>query len=87
MISMFDFQELLSTAWFEGDLQIAGLAIFTVVLLLIFALTRKMNQSLLLAIPVILIFAALGVLNTDLVVLLIVITVLGLAFTVRNTWR
>lgn len=87
MLSIFDFQELISTSFFDGDLNIAGMCMYIVVLLVLFALTRKTQQTLIISIPVTLVFSAIGVIPTDLMILLIIVTVLALAFTARNTWR
>lgn len=87
MISLYDFQDLLSTSFFDGDLNMAGLVMYSVVLMLCFALTRKTQQTLILAIPVTLVFSGLGVIPTDLMILLIIVVVLALAYTARNAWR
>ena len=87
MLSLFDLQDLVSTEFFEGDLQLAGMCMYVLVLVAVFALSRKTSQTLIISIPVTLIFSVLGVLSVDLMVLLIIMTVLGLAFTARNVWR
>lgn len=87
MLSLFDVQDLISTSFFDGDLQIAGMVMYAAVLIVVFAVSRQTTQTLIISIPVTLIFTALGVLSTDLMVLLIVVTVLGLAFTARGVWR
>lgn len=87
MLSLYDLQDLIGTSFFEGDVSIAGMCMYVVVLLIVFALTRKTQQTLIISIPVTLIFSAIGVLPTDLVILLILVTVLALAFTARNVWR
>ena len=87
MLSVFDFQELLSSSFFEGDMNLAGMVMYIVVLLILFALTRKTQQTLIISIPVTLVFSVIGVIPTDLMILLIIVTVLALAFTARNTWR
>lgn len=87
MLSLYDIQDLVSTSFFDGDTQIAGMCMYILVLVAIFALSRKTTQTLIIAIPVTLVFSALGVLSIDLMVLLIIMTVLGLAFTARNVWR
>lgn len=87
MLSIFDLQDLVSTEFFDGDLQLAGMCMYVLVLVAIFALSRKTSQTLIISIPVTLIFSVLGVLSVDLMVLLIIMTVLGLAFTARNVWR
>lgn len=60
---------------------------YVVVLLVLFALTRKTQQTLIIALPTTFIFNVLGVLSTDMMILLIIVTVLALAFTARNAWR
>lgn len=87
MLSIFDLQDLVSTEFFDGDLQLAGMCMYVLVLVAIFALSRKTSQTLIISIPVTLIFSVLGVLSVDLMVLLIIMIVLGLAFTARNVWR
>lgn len=86
MLSIFDVQELIGTSFFDGDVNLAGMVIYVGVLILLFALSRKTQQTLILSLPVTLIFGAVGVLPADMLILLIVITVLALAFTARNAW-
>lgn len=87
MLSLFDVQDLVADSFFNGDLNLAGMVMYTLVLIVLFALTRKTQQTLIISIPVTLIFSAIGVIPTDLMVLLIIVTVLALAFTARNVWR
>lgn len=77
---------MISTSFFDGDANLAGMVMYAIVLLLVFALTRKLQQALIVAIPATLIFSALGVLSTDLTILLIIVTVLCLA-TTASKWR
>lgn len=86
MLSIFDLQELISTSFFDGDINIAGMCIYIIVLMVVFALTRKTQQTLILAIPVTFVFNIIGVLPVDMTVLIIVVTVLALAFTARKVW-
>lgn len=87
MLSIFDIQDLVASSFFDGDLNLAGMVMYTLVLIVLFALTRKTQQTLIISIPVTLIFTAIGVIPTDMMVLLIIVTVLALAFTARNVWR
>lgn len=80
MITLGQFQEILGDSLFEGDAAIAGIVIFAVTLAVIFVLMKKNTfASLLLAIPTAFVYSALGVLSTDMLVILIVVCVLGLA--------
>lgn len=87
MLSLFDLQDLIGTSFFEGDVSLAGMCMYVIVLLVLFALTRKTQQTLIIALPTTFIFNVLGVLSTDMMILLIIVTVLALAFTARNAWR
>lgn len=87
MISLSDFQDLLATGFLDGNAEIAGILIYVAVLLLVFGLTRKTQQTLIISIPVTLVFSILGVLSTDLMILLIIVTVLALAFGASKIWK
>lgn len=83
MITLNDVQYMVSD-FFNGDLTLAGLAIFAVVIVLIFALTKNVFQSLVIGLVTTGIFSYMGVLSNDMMILLIIIIVLGLAMTARN---
>lgn len=87
MISLNDLQDIMAQSFFDGNLAIAGIIIFAAVLCLVFALTRNTTYALIISLPVTLIFSMLGILTTDLMILLIIVTVLGLAYTTRDIWR
>lgn len=70
--------------FFNGDLTLAGLALFAVVIVIIFALTRNVFQSLVIGLVATGIFSYMGILSNDMMILLIIIIVLGLAMSARN---
>ena len=61
---------------------IAGLAIFAVALLIVFKITRNLLHSLMVAVPVLLIFSAYGIIGGDALMILIIVVVLGLALSI-----
>lgn len=80
MISLNQFTDILADSLFSGNVGVAGIVIFAMTLAVVFMLLqRNVFASLLIAIPVAFIFSLLGVLATDMAVILIVICVLGLA--------
>ena len=88
MITLTDLQELLGVSFFDGNEVIGGIVIYTVVLAIVFVLSNKnTTTALILSLPITLVFATLGVLSSDMMILLIIVTVLGLAYTTRNIWR
>lgn len=87
MISFADFQEIFATSFLDGDMAIAGILIYAAVMIIIFAVTKNTTHSLLISLPITLVFSMLNILSTDLMILLIIVTVLGLAFTTKGVWR
>lgn len=87
MISFADFQEIFATSFLDGDMAIAGILIYAAVMIVIFAVTRNTTHSLLISLPITLVFSMLNILSTDMMILLIIVTVLGLAFTTKDVWR
>lgn len=83
MITLNDIQYMISD-FFNGDLTLAGLGMFAIVIILIFALTKNVFQSLVVGLVATGIFSYMGILSSDMMILLIVIIVLGLAMTARN---
>ncbi len=87
MISFNDFQQILASNFFDGDLQIAGIIMYIGVILLTIAVSRSTFYALIIGLAATMLFSTLGILDTELTVLLIVVSVLGLAYTARNVWR
>lgn len=86
MITLDQFQDILAGSLFSGDLAIAGIVIFIVTLAVIFVLMKKnVFASLILTIPTAFVYTAMGVLSTDMLVILIVVCVLGLATVSKKT--
>ena len=79
-------QSLLGDSLFGGNTEIAGLLMYGALLAAIFALAGRKNLivSLLLAIVATLACATLGIISSNLTMLMIVIAVLGLAISVKD---
>lgn len=81
MITLDQLQSLLSDQFFNGNDMVAGLLIYTVAILCIFVLTKKSSIALIVALPITFVFNQLGFVAQDMMLLLIIVTVLGLAYT------
>lgn len=86
MIQINELVDIIAINFFNGSLEQAGLVIFSAVMMAIFAVTRNVFQSLVLALPVTFLFSMLGLLPQDMVVLLIIVVVLGMAITSKGVW-
>lgn len=86
MIDLNQFQDILADGLFSGNDVVAGLMIFIVTLAVIFVLLKQnIFASLVVAIPVAFVYSLLGLLGSDMLLLLIVICVLGLATVGKKT--
>lgn len=80
MITLDQFVSIVGDSVFAGNVGAAGIVIFAFTLAVIFVLMKKnVFASLLIAIPTAFVYSMLGVLSTDMMVILIVVCVLGLA--------
>ena len=84
MITLQDIQNILGDQFFNGDLTLAGLGLFAIVIILVFVLTKNVFQSLVVGLIVTGIFSYMGIITSDMMILLIIIIVLGLAMTAKN---
>ncbi len=87
MFTIQQFQRILADTMFAGNMDIAGMVIFSVVLVIIFVICRdNILVGILISIPATLVFSTLEVLNSELTMLLIVIEVLILAMSAKRTF-
>lgn len=88
MITLNDLQDLIGNTFLDGNSAVAGIMLYCVVLAIIFALSkRNVTTGLIIALPSTLVFNMLGILPSDVMILLIIVTVLGLAYSTRSVWR
>lgn len=87
MISLNDFQSILADSFLDGNLEIAGIIMFAAVLLVVLALTKDTFRALLVGIVATMVFSLMGILSTELTILLIIVSVLGMAYSARAIWR
>lgn len=80
-----DLIQMVADGFFMGNTEIVSMMLFVAVLATIFVFVHNAFMALLIGIPVALVFRSMGVLSSDLMVLLIIISVLGLAATARKT--
>lgn len=85
MLQASQLQTAIAEMVFNGDTAIAGLMMFFFVMVIVFAMSKNIFHSLLLGLPLILVFSALGILGGDMTIILIIVVVLGLAVTARNS--
>lgn len=87
MISIQNIQDMIADAFFGGNLTIAGIVMYSAVMLLVFVLLKDKQTAMIISIPVTFIFSILGIVDTNLMLLLLIVAVFGLALQSRKIWR
>lgn len=85
MITFTTIQEILAETFFNDNMLIAGLMMYVVFLTLAFFITKNLTAVMVISIPVTLIFASMGILSGDLLIVMIIVTVVGLALVAGRT--
>lgn len=84
MIQFTDIIDIIGQSFFGGNITIAGIVVLCVILAVVMAFSKSVFATLLIAIPVTLIFTSMSLLPVDITVILILVCVLGLAYTARG---
>lgn len=86
MLDLTDLTQIVANNFTGGNTEIAGMLIFTMCLAIVFVFVRKAFAALVISLPMSFIFSTLGIVSQEMMVLLIIVAVLGLAFVSRNIW-
>lgn len=86
MLDLKDITQIVADTFAGGNTEIAGMLIFTVCLAIVFIFVRSVFASLIISLPMSFIFSTLGIVSQDMMILLVIVAVLGLAFTSRKVW-
>lgn len=79
MLTFSEFQDAVASTLFDGNTALAGLAIYAVVMLLIFVIARDSTISLIGAILVAFVFSLLGILGSEVLILVIAVAAIALS--------
>ncbi len=86
MIDVTTLMGLIADSFFAGDTGIAGMVMFSIVMMVVFAMFMKKSLVVPFAmmLPITLIFTALKILPETMTILLIIVSVVGLAVTAKD---
>lgn len=79
MLTFSEFQDAVASTLFDGNAQLAGLCIYAVAMLLIFTVARDSTISLIAAILVAFVFSLLGILGSEVLILIIAVAAIALS--------
>lgn len=78
MMSIEEFQYTIAETLCQGNMNVAGLLMLAVVMLLILSISRRIYTSIILMLPVAIVFWLLDIIGTDMMVILVIAAMLGL---------
>lgn len=87
MMQFADFFDILGSGFFGGNTMLAGLVILTVILALVFSFTKSAFTMLVIAMPTTLVFSYMRVIPDEMTIILLVVAIVGLAFTAKGVFR
>ena len=86
MIQFSDVIDMIAGTFFDGTVMVAGLVMLCCVLAVVMAISKSAFTTLVIAIPAALIFSYLDLIPDQITIVLILVCVLGLAYTARGTF-
>lgn len=86
MIQFSDIIDMIASTFFDGNVMVAGLVMLCCVLAVVMAISKSAFTTLVIAIPAALVFSYLGLIPDQITIVLILVCVLGLAYTARGTF-
>lgn len=81
MMQFADIQFAIAQTFLGGNMAMGGVIMYAVVLALVLAITRNPFTALILGLPITVLFTGLGILSGDMTIIMIIVIVIGLAFT------
>lgn len=86
MIQFTDIVDLIGQSFFGGNTTMAGIVVLCMILAVIMAFSKSAFATLIIAIPVTLMFTSMSLLPVDVTIIMILVCVLGLAYTARGVF-
>ena len=91
MMGVEEFQYTIAETFCQGSMSVAGLLMLAVVMLLILSVSRRIYTSIALMLPVGVVFWLLDIIGTDMMIILLITALLGLAVyskvSIGSGWR
>ena len=87
MIDFNQLLELIGNTFFGGNAEIAGIVVYSILIMVVLAITKRAFVTLVVSLPITFVFAQLGFLPAEMTILLIIVAVIGMAYSSRGLWR
>lgn len=87
MIQFTDIITIIGNSFFGGNTFIAGITVLTILLALVMAFSKSAFTTLIVAMPLTLIFSYMNIIPDEITIIMLIVCVLGLAYTARGAFQ
>ena len=87
MIQFNDIINLIGGSFFGGNTLVAGIVVLAIILAIVMAFSKSAFTTLIVAIPATLVFAYLNLIPDEVTIVMLIVCVLGLAYTARGAFQ
>ena len=87
MIQLNDLFTILADSFFSGDVGLAGVVVLVVVLCVVMAFSKKLVTTLILAVPITMMFAFMGYIPQEIGLVMLIIIALAIALETRGAFN
>lgn len=87
MMQFTDVIQIVSDSFFGGSTMVGGVVVLVTVLALIMAFSKKLVTTMVLGVPIVMMFAYLRLLPDEITLVMLVVIVLGLAYASRGVFK
>lgn len=86
MITLEDIANIIADTFLNGSLELAGIILFMGMVIATLWIAKDVFYALVVGMGATFLFTMMGILSTNIAILMIVVCALGLAFTARSIW-
>lgn len=87
MIQVNDLFTILADSFFSGDVGLAGVVVLVVVLCVVMAFSKKLVTTLILAVPITMMFAFMGYIPQEIGLVMLIVIALAIALETRGAFN
>lgn len=87
MMQFNDVIQIVADSFFSGSLYVGGTVVLVTVLALVMAISKKLTTTLVLGVPIIMMFSYLRLLPDEITLVMLIVIVLGLAYSARGVFK
>lgn len=84
MIQFTDFVQIVADSFFGGNLYVGGVVLLMGILAMVMAFSKKLVTTMVIGVPMVMLFSYLRLLPDEITLVMLIVIVLGLAYTAKG---